>query len=156
MKAIQLLRTQFDSAHHTMEQTVGEATAKVMNFNKTNKAIPVGAAYAHAVLEEDILLSTMLANKKPIFKNASQVGITKEIPSMEHWDQHEKWYMTVKIDLPKFRSYAKKVYKATDDYLQTLKDEDLDFEMERPVIGKQTTGFLLTNFFLLHIANLAG
>ena len=156
MKAIQLLRMQFDSAHHTMEATVGEAKASVMNFNKTNKAIPVGAAYAHAVLEEDILLSSMLANKKPIFKSTDQVGISKEIPSMDKWDQHEKRYLTVKVDLKKFRAYAKKVYKATDEYLATLEDKDLDTVMDRPMVGKQTVGFLLTNFFLLHIANLAG
>ncbi len=156
MKATQLLRTQFDSAHHTMEQTVGDATATVMNFNKTNKAIPVGAAYAHAVLEEDLLLSSMLANKKPVYKDAKSVGLSQEIPGMDHWDQHEKWYLTVKVDLKKFRAYAKKVYKATDDYLATLTDKDLDMVIERPMVGKQTVGFLLTNFFLLHIANLAG
>lgn len=156
MNAITLLRQQFESAHHSLESTVGDASPDVLNFNETNKAIPVGAAYAHSVLEEDILMSTMLTNKEPIFKDAESVGISEEIPSMEHWDQHEQWYKTVKVDLPKFREYARQVYKATDEYLATLKDEDLDVEIERPMIGKQNTAFMLTNFFLLHIANLTG
>lgn len=156
MHAIELLRKQFESAHHSLEETVGEMNLEVSSFNELGKAIPAGAAYAHAVLEEDILLSRMLANKEPIIKEASAVGISEMIPDTQNWDKHELWYKTVKVEVPKFREYAKKVYQATDDYLSGLKDEDLDTEVERPVVGKQNTAFMLTNFFLLHIANLTG
>lgn len=156
MNAIELLRKQFESAHQSLEATVGEMSQEVSSFKELGKAIPAGAAFAHAVLEEDILLSRMLANKEPIFRDVNEVGISEPIPDMQNWDQHERWYKTVNVDIAKFRKYAKKVYQATDDYVASLKDEDLDTEIERPVIGKQNIAFMLTNFFLLHIANLTG
>ena len=157
MNSIELLRSQFESAHHSQEATVGDLAPEAAKLNeKMDKAIPAGAAYAHSVLEEDILLSRMLANKEPIFKTIEQVGITEAIPEMDKWDQHERWYKTVTVDIPKFKEYARLVYKATDDYLATLKDEDLDEEIDRPMFGKQNTAFMLTNIFLLHIANLTG
>lgn len=157
MNAIQLLRDQFRSAHDSLEATVGDVSVAAAKFDeKLGKAIPAGAAYAHAVLEEDLLLSKMLADKKPIFTTNEEVGVSEQIPAMDKWSEHERWYKTVIVDIPKFREYAKKVYQASDDYIATLKDEDLDEEIDRPVIGKQKTAFMLTNFFLLHIANLTG
>ena len=157
MNAIQLLQEQFNSAHHSLEATVGDISPDATKFDENmGKAIPVGAAYAHAVLEEDLLLSKMLAEKEPVFTTNEEVGVSEQIPTMDKWSEHERWYQTVTVDIPKFREYAKKVYQATDAYIATLRDEDLDATIERPVIGKQNTAFILTNFFLLHTANLTG
>lgn len=155
MNAVQLLRDQFKWAHESLENTVGDLTQEGSDFNNLGKAIPAGAAYAHAVLSEDILLG-MFSSQKPVYSSAAAIGLSEAMPGMDKWDQHEKWYKTVKVDIKKFREYAKKVYKATDEYIATLGDEDLNKEFEMAGMGKNTIAFYLSNFFVLHIANLTG
>lgn len=156
MNAIQLIRQEFSTAHEILEMTMADVTPDIANFNKTGKALPAGAAYAHAVMGEDIVLSTMIAMKPAVFKDAASIGVSAPMPDMTHWADHEKWYQTVTVDLPKFREYAKEVYKATDDYLTTLKEEDLDREMDMGEMGKKNLAWLLSAYLLLHVANLTG
>lgn len=156
MNSTQLLREQFKSAHETLEKTIEGTPQDVSDFNNTNKALPVGAAYAHAVVSEDILLAGMIRHTTPISADNAITGLSEPMPSFEKWDQHESWAKDVKVDLAKFREYAQKVYAQTDEYLATLKEEDLDQEVDMGAFGKYTLAFVLTNFSLLHLANLAG
>lgn len=151
MHAIELLRQQFKDAHDGLEMTMDDVTDTVANFNKTGKAVPVGASYAHAVLGEDMALQTIILGKKPLAEK-EDLGFSTPPPDMEHWNEYEKWYKFVKVDVAKLRAFAKKVYKATDDYLTTLKEEDLDKELEVPGMGKKPLGYLLNNWMLLHTA----
>lgn len=156
MNAVQLLREQLQSVHYTQEATLEGVTKKVANFRKTGKAIPVGAAYAHSVLAEDMIVAGMLANKKPLATKDAKTGVSIPMPSQQEWDKHEEWYKTVAVDLSVLKKFAKDVYKATDDYLATLKDEDLDRQIDVPGMGKQNLAWLISNFVILHIANLTG
>lgn len=155
MDAIQLLKQQLKSAHETMESTMDDVTDSIANFNQIKKALPVGAAYAHAVIGEDISLSTILSTKTPL-SESEETGLSEPMPSMEHWDKHAEWAQNVKVDIIVLRSFAKKVYLATEDYLATLKAKDLDTEIDIPGMGKYSLAWILTNFIILHMANLTG
>ncbi len=155
MYAIELLKQQLKDAREGMEMTMDDVTEEAANFNDTKKAMPVGAAYAHAVLGEDMVIASIILHKKQL-SETEDTGLSIPSPDAEHWSEYEQWYKTVKIDLPKFRAYAKKVYMATDAYLKTLKDEDLDQEIEVPGMGKKTLAYLFTNWLLLHTASLNG
>jgi hypothetical protein len=158
MKAIQLLKEQLKSAHNTQENTIKDVQKTNLHFSKVKKALPVGAAYAHSVIGEDIVLSTMLANKKPISLNNPNTGLSEPMPSFSQWDKHEKWAKSVQIDLPKLQKFAKKVYQTTEDYIDTLSEKDLDreFDLSGMGAGKQNLAYILNNFIILHIANLTG
>lgn len=158
MTAIELLRLQFTSAHDLQEATMADVLAPVAHFTKVGKALPVGAAYAHSVLSEDLVLSTMVRQRTPLASTHANTGLSQPMPSFNEWEKHEQWVRTVKIDLEQFRVFAKEVYAETDAYLATLTDADLDKEIEIPFPGMEhkTLAFLLTNFLLLHIANLTG
>lgn len=155
MHAIELLRQQFKDAHEGMEATMEDVTEESANFKETKKAIPVGAAYAHAVLGEDTVLSTIVMHKNPL-QEGEDVGLSLPHPDMQHWNEYENWYKTVIVDVAKLRAFAKKVYAATDAYLSTLKEKDLDKEIEVPGMGKKSLGYLLNNWLLLHVAALNG
>ncbi len=156
MNVIQLLREQFNAAHYTQEATIKDVTAEIAHFANTNKALPVGAAYAHSVVGEDMVLSQMLAHKAPLSADNSLTGLSAPMPSQEHWDKHEEWAKTVQIDLAKLKAFAQKVYAATDEYLASLTEQDLSKEIDLGPMGKQTVLFVINNFLLLHIANLTG
>lgn len=155
MNVIQLLRDQLKWSHETLEATMADVQNDHAHFTDTNKALPVGAAYAHAVMGEDVVVATMLAKTQPV-SAAMETGLSVSMPSMQEWDKHEEWARTVKVDLPKFKVYAQKVYGASDTYLATLKEVDLNREMEVGNMGKQTLVWVLSNFIILHNANLTG
>ena len=121
MNIIQLLRDQVKWSHETMESTMADVKDEMAHFTDMKKALPVGAAYAHAVMGEDVIVSTMLANKKPVAESM-ETGLSEPMPSMQNWDKHDQWARTVKVDLPKFKTYAQKVYEASDAWLASLKE----------------------------------
>ena len=155
MKATELLIQQFKDAHEGMEMTIEDVTEEVANYRGTKKAMPVGAAYAHAVLSEDMVLHSIILHEK-LLAEGEDVGLSEPSPSMEDPDVYQKWYTSVSVDLLKMRAFAKKVYQATDEYLVTLKEADLDSLLEVPGMGKKTLGYLLNNWLLLHFAALNG
>ncbi|MBP7832437.1 MAG: DinB family protein [Candidatus Levybacteria bacterium] len=156
MNAVDLLKLQFKNAHETLEGTMNDVGPEVAHVRELGKALPVGAAYSHAVCSEDILLSKFVAQKDTIMKDPESIGLSELMPGFDEWDKHAMWAQNVTVDLEKFRKYAKEVYAATDSYLETLKDEDLDADIEMGQFGKHKLGFVLSAFFLLHIANLTG
>jgi hypothetical protein len=158
MNSIQLLKQQLISVHNLQEQTISDTKEKNLHFTKTGNALPAGAAYAHSVIGEDMVLTTMLTNKTPLSAGKSETGLSKPMPSFAQWDKHEQWAKTVKIDLPKLQKFAKKVYKATEEYIDTLKEKDLDkeFDLSSMGAGKQNLAYILNNFIILHTANLTG
>lgn len=158
MNTIELLREELKWAHETQEGTIADLTEDSAHFNEINKAIPAGAAYAHSILGEDMVVSMMLANKPGLAIDKNEVGVSELMPPSSEFEKHEAWYKSVKVDLPKLREFAKKVYKATDDYLSTLSDEDLDKQLDLSGMGmgKQSVSYVICNFVILHIANLTG
>jgi hypothetical protein len=156
MNAVQLLREQLKWSHATLQATMTDVKEDVAHFTDTGKALPVGAAYAHAIIGEDIVVSTMLANKTPLSSDNAMTGLSAPMPSFAEWEKHDDWARTVKVDLAKLKEFAVSVQKATDDYLSTLKDEDLDRELDIPGMGKHKIADLMSNFVILHTANLTG
>src|SRR3989344_7812475 len=127
MKAVQLLREQLKSAHDTQEATMADVTDATAHFTDTNKALPVGAAYAHSVIGEDAVVASMIrGDNKPLSADASKTGLSKPMPSFDHFDQHEAWAQSVKVDLPKLRAFAQEVYTSTDACLAALTESDLE------------------------------
>lgn len=156
MTVIDLIREQVKSSHELMESTISGVSDEVVHFNETNKALPVGAAYAHAVISEDVILSTMILKTAPLSSDNLRTGLSIPMTSFSEWDKYEEWVKSVKIDLPKLQSFAQEVYGATDKYLASLTDADLEKEIDTGGMGKYTLSHLLTNFIILHNASLAG
>jgi hypothetical protein len=156
MNAIQLLRQQLKDAHDNQEATILGVSKTALHFKKTGKALPIGAAYAHSVISEDVILAILLGNKKPLSEGTKNTGLSHPMPSFANWDQHEKWVTTVKIDLPVLQKFAKKVYKATDNYIAGLTEKDLDKEIDVAGFGKRTIATLLGDFIIMHIASVTG
>jgi hypothetical protein len=156
MNAVQLLRNQLKGVHELQESTMADVTSEAAHFKETGKAHPVGASYAHSVISEDVIVSTMIAKKDPVFKDGGDIGLSEPMPSFQEWDKNEAWVKSVNIDLDKFKEYAKRVYQATDDYIATLSEADLENELDLGEWGKHKMSDVLSNFVILHIANLTG
>jgi hypothetical protein len=152
-KAISLLREQLQAAHYLLEGTVGELKPEQVHWPPPGKANPLGANYAHVVISEDATMNGVLKGGVPLFASSwsGKVGVS-ELPPMPNpnapgFPDWSEWGRRVKVDLAALRKYAQAVYAASDGYLASLTDSNLD----RPVslsalgLGESTVGYVLNN-----------
>ncbi len=116
-------------SHETLEKTMDGVTNEVAHWQPQGKALPISAAYAHVVISEDVLLSSMVKKTPPLLAGewGKKLGLSLPHPEMDaKWEENfSKWSKEVKMDLPKFQEYAKAVYKESEDFISSLTDTDL-------------------------------
>ncbi len=160
MTALQLLKDQLKSARENFEATVGDLTQDQLHQHPGGKALPVGAQYAHLICSEDVIMSGMLQGKPSLSETTfkDKTGLSEPMPPMDaQWSEaNEKWANNVQINLDQLRQYSQAVYSATDEYINGLKDEDLDREVDLGDWGKQTVAQMLSGFIIAHTNSLTG
>jgi hypothetical protein len=72
---------------------------------------------------------------------AGKAGVSEPPPQGFEWGD---WAKRVAVDVPALRAYAQAVYASTDEYLATLKDADLDRQIDLGSMGKNSLGWLLS------------
>ncbi|HUF54838.1 MAG TPA: DinB family protein [Dehalococcoidia bacterium] len=156
MNAIELFRAQINASHDIVEGTVNDLTQEACDTPVEGTAHPIGATYAHILSSEDFIVNMLCRGQTPLMMGewAAKTGMSAPPPA-PGGDTYG-WATTVKVDLPQAREYAKAVYKATNEYLDTLSESDLDREMEVPGFGKQPMAFFLGIGALIHPANHIG
>jgi hypothetical protein len=156
MDTIALLREQVKDTHELLESTLGEMTGDQAHWNPGGKANPAGSTYAHIVFSEDGFFNMILG--RPVLGMTSFAGKTglSEPPPMG--GDSEQWFKNVKIDMPALRSYGQAVFKNTDEYIASLKPEDLQRELDLSNIGlgKRSLGWLISTLGVIHPSTHAG
>lgn len=133
---VQALLTQMKAAHTALEQTMDDVTNEVAQFMPPGKANPIAGTYAHIVFSEDMFLHQFLKKTQPLcettFKDttgASQIQPTD-------WEKaYPQWLKDVKLDVAKFREYAKAVFAASEAYVESLTDADLEKDVDMSAFG---------------------
>jgi hypothetical protein len=160
ISAIELIKFQVKNARELFEGTVADITQEQLEKVPGGKAHPLGATYAHLIFSEDAIMQGMVQGKAPLFATTwkDKTGASEPMPAMdEKWSEaNDAWGKSVKINLAELREYAKAVYAATDDYLATLKDEDIEKEIDLGSWGKKSFTDFMTGFIIGHTFSLAG
>lgn len=149
---VSLLRQQFQMGHQFLEETVLGITAEHAHWTPPGKAQPLGANYAHVIVAEDGLISMLLKGTPPLMASdwADKTGMSEMPPQAPPWND---WASRVQVDLDALHNYAQAVYEATDSYLASLSDEDLNRPLDLSAVGlgQQTVGaFLSILVFNIH------
>lgn len=143
-KTTALLRQQFKTGHEFLEGTMQGVTSEMAHWMPPGKAQPLGANYAHVLISEDFLINGLLKGSAPLLTSTwvGKVGVSELPPQAPPWDA---WSREVKVDVEGLRRYAQAVYEATDGYLVSLSDEDLDRSLDLVAIGfgEQPLGWFL-------------
>jgi hypothetical protein len=152
MRAQALLQQQLAGYHDLLEQTIADCQQETLDKNLPGATITsVGSIYAHTVFSEDEIVHGMLQGKPGLYRAqnwASRTGV--EPPSTPEFKP--EWARTVRMNLPAFREYAKAVYGATDAYIATLSDADLERTIQTGFMGDQTIAFIVSNVLAWHVA----
>jgi hypothetical protein len=149
---VSMLRAQYKQAHDVLEGTMQGVTSELAHWNPGGTANPLGATYFHVLVSEDGMFNGMLQGGAPLC-GSSWAGKTgaSELPPMpgpgsEGLPSWDGWADQVKVDLTMMQAYAQAVYQATDDYLASLTDDDLNHPLDLSAVGlgEQTVGSLLS------------
>jgi hypothetical protein len=143
-KTVSLLRQQFKTGHHFLKGTMEGVTSEMAHWTPLGKAQPLGANYAHILISEDFLINGLLKGAVPLLAStwAGKVGVSILPPQAPPWNN---WAGQVQVELEALRDYGQAVYEATDNYLASLSDEDLDRSLDLSAVGfgQQALGWFL-------------
>jgi hypothetical protein len=136
--ASQILLPQLQQAHSALEQTMEGVTEEVAHFVPPGKANPIAGTYAHIVFSEDFFVHGFLQREKPLFETTFE-GKTgaSELQPTEWQHAYPKWLKEVKVDIQQFREYAKAVFAASEEYVASLTDEDLEKDVDMTAMGME-------------------
>jgi hypothetical protein len=157
-----MLADALKSAHETLEGTMQGVTDEVAHKQPGGKALPIAAAYAHAVISEDVLGSWMTKGKALVEGEwGAMLGLNSPHPAMdENWEANfVEFCKNIKMDLPKFQEYAKAVYKRNEEFVAGLSDKDvMDKKVDLSMwqLGEWSLGKFIVSMLIHHTASLTG
>lgn len=136
--ATRILVEQLKAVHGALEQTMDGVTDEVAHFMPPHKANPIAGTYAHLVFSEDLFMHNFLMHTAPLCESTfkDKTGAS-ELHPMEWQVAYPKWLKEVKLDVTKFREYAKAVYAETENYVANLTDEDLEKDVDMSAFGME-------------------
>ncbi len=158
--AVQLIQDQIKDAHETFINTVSTINSEDLHKLPGGKALPLGSLVAHLAYSEDVIIHGMLQGKPPLYTTVwkGKTGVNEPMPAMdEKWKEaHEKWARSVNITFPELLAYVKALFAGTEKYVSTLRDVDLEKEIDLGSWGKKRVVDLLSGFITAHTNSLTG
>lgn len=156
MDAVSYLREDLRWAHEFLETLMKDVTPEQLAWQPPGIANPIGATYVHAICSEDAVLNgLLLGDRPPLYESTWQgkTGISKP-----QWYSEPHWAREVEVNLPQAREYAQAVYRASEDYLDSLKPEDLERELDLTDrdFGMRTLAWVFSSLLISHMHNMIG
>jgi hypothetical protein len=154
MDAISTHREGLKWAFELLEMLVADVTQGQADWIPAGIANPLGATFAHAVLECDALIH-MFIGQAPLYETAwkDRTGVSEPMK-----DQALDWGRRLKVDLTKIKTYAKAVYAETDSILAGFSANDLgrEIDLSDHGLGVRTLSWCLTALVISHLNNMIG
>ncbi len=144
MNAIDAIKLAYAGSHDWYQGTIADVTPEAANAEPGGEAHPISYVAAHILHCEDVMLNTAVQGKPSIWERD---GWDKKLGLSLALDQPTKDAQAYRCDPLKMNDYARTVYESTAAYLDSLKPEDLDKEVDLTAFGapKMPLGaFLLT------------
>ena len=155
MDAIAVLRMQAQWAHWEFDMTTADVDGAAAHWGPQGNGGTVGSSMAHVIFAEDNIIHGMLQGKPPlgISTFAGKTGISD--PQMFNTPS---WIKAVRLDLPQLRAYAQAVAAATDEYIASLTESDLDrmVDLSQAKLGVRSVGWMISALVIAHVHDLTG
>lgn len=136
-KAVKILLDQLNDAHNAFRGTMEGVTDEIAHFQPEGTANPIAGTYAHLIFSEDFFIHMLIQGKTPLMEQKEWKDNTgaSEVQPSEWETAYPKWLREVKVNLDQFRKYQEAVFSASEQYLATLNDEDLEKEIDMSAFG---------------------
>jgi hypothetical protein len=155
MNVTLLLREQVREANNFLQTTAADVTQQQADWMPPGIANPLGALYAHALTSQDGIVHTILQGGAPLFASVWQGKTGINDPQIQ---ATREWARAVKVDVRALREYASAVAAASDAYLTTLKDDDVQRVIDLTTfgLGQMTVYAIVGRLISAHLDNMTG
>jgi hypothetical protein len=157
MGTVEYFKTAITGMHQTYVDAVKDLTDEQLHFRPLDKGHHIAFALWHLVRTEDLVLNFLLRKKTPIW---NEQGWDKKLgmdPQSQGTGMNAEQAAAVRItNLKDFLVYMDAVSKGTDEYLGTLKDDDLGTVNDLPIMGKKSLYDVIGGTTLVHAAEHIG
>jgi hypothetical protein len=152
MNTVELARYSLDSAFGILGQVTADLTQELADWTPPGIANPIGATYWHAVSGADEVVYGWGMGQAPLYKRDGwrEKVLTVAAPEPEHGGDYLTYMRAIRVDLPTLHEYARAVAEGIQGWLDSLRPEDLERELDSP-LGKVNVGQLLEVFVTWHI-----
>ena len=156
MSKADLIKQQLGITRMVFDGTIADVTDSQCAKVPAGVAHPIGATLAHSVMSEDFVVNMMVKGGQPLMMGAfaGKTGASELQPAPG--GDRFGWAQRVKVDLPALKEYAKAVFDATDEYVGSLSDEELDRKIDFPGMGPTPISGVLTMITIVHPSNHIG
>lgn len=155
MTRIELLRAELKNAHEAVEHTMQDVAPELFATQAPGTASSVGERYGHMATGEDNLVHLVLQGKPPLMSTTweGRTGISE--PRFGTDREHAR---RVRTEIGQVKEYAAAVYAASDAYLGSLADADLDRAVDMTAFGfgNVPVWFVVTRLIVGHAYEVHG
>ena len=139
MGSIDYFRSAVKGVHQSLLDAVGDLTDEQFHFRSNDKGNYIAFTIWHCVRTEDLVMNLLLQKKTPVWNEEGWDEKLGMDPQAQGTGMTAEQAAEVKIsDLTEFKNYMESAFKATDAYLEGLKDEDLEQVHELGPLGKRS------------------
>jgi hypothetical protein len=155
MNAIDTIRESIQWGHQLLEMVMADVTDEEARWAPPGLANPIGALYAHAVLDLDAIVNGMLRGGEPRFATewSGQLGAAAPQMSLGY-----EWGRSIQPDLAALRKFGQTALADTEAYLDQLQEADLDrtVDLTNAGLGTRNVSWVLNALVASHLNNMAG
>jgi hypothetical protein len=132
----QVLSEQLEASHGLLGMVLSDVTNEIAEFTPPGIANTIASTYAHIIMIEDFFAHNLLQNKKSLYESdwKDKTGIN-ETPPMDPKNSFPEWITNQKIDIEQMNKYAAAVFKASEEYIKSLSEEDLQNQISLDIFG---------------------
>lgn len=148
MDGVASIKETLGLARQYLEAAIQETEAATLARRLPNATIgPIGEIYGHTIGNEDWAFNQLIQGKDQLLKSggwATKLGL--DPAATEH-----DWLAVAENHFDTLQEYGKAVFAATDAFLDSISDTDLD----RPIdfFGrKESMGWVIADTVLVHVA----
>ncbi len=136
------------TAHKSLAEVMADVTAEEAAWTPPGVANPIGALYLHTAYDVDVAIHRLFQDKPPLWEAegwGEKLGTTIDL------DLSLEWARALRLDLDAAREYARRVFRAADEYVATLGEADFDRVIPSGMGESTTLGQLLQAFVIWHV-----
>lgn len=153
---IAYLRAHLDSSRATLERMVADLSTEQLHWIPPGTAHPISERYAHLVVSEDTLVNGVARGGSPLHATewSGRTGLSDVNVMLADLGRAR----ALRVNAEELHRYAAAVARATDAYLASLNESDLERTVDLSAFGQGTyaLGTFLQTFVLSHLDNIVG
>jgi hypothetical protein len=157
MGALEFFRPSLKTLHGSLMDAVKGLTDEQLHFRPLGKGNHIAFIFWHAVRTEDSVMNFFLQKKAPVW---NVEGWDKKFgmdPRAQGTGMSAEQAAALRLpSLADFLKYTENAFKASEAYLETLKEAELDRVEEFQFLGKRSFGSVIGGVILNHGAGHLG